>query len=209
MNQEQFLRELRRGLAGIPARELDEIIADYQSYFDEAEAAGRNVVEVVAAHGDPRLLAKELRAEMGFRHWEDHQSPRSFWNAAMALGGLAAIDLVILIPGLMALGAIILVLFFVLSLLSVIGIGTLLDLISGNSDPAEGSVPYLLVRSIALLAVSVGGGFVMVVGLKRGMAQLMRYARLHYRLLRPDKLDVVSATSQNAGIDQDMEDTGP
>mgnify|MGYP004444994735 CR=1 FL=1 len=206
MNQEQFLQELRQGLAGIPAHDIDDITADYQSYFDEAEAAGRRVDDVLAAHGDPRRLARELRAEMGFRQWEDRHSPGSFWNAALALGGLAAIDIVILVPGVIVLGAVILILFFVLSLFGVIGIGTLLDLISGSTDPAEGSVAYLVLRSIALLAASVGGGIVIVLGLKRGMSQLLRYGRHHYRLLRPNQRNVVPATGPNADNDTDMED---
>ncbi|WP_340161851.1 DUF1700 domain-containing protein [uncultured Hoeflea sp.] len=202
MNQEQFIRELRQGLAGIPAHDIDDITADYQSYFDEAESAGRSLDDVLAAHGDPRRLARELRAEMGFRQWEDRHSPGSFWNAALALGGLAAIDIVILVPGVIVLGAVILILFFVLSLFGVIGIGTLLDLISGSTDPSEGSVAYLVLRSIALLAASVGGGIVIVLGLKRGMSQLLRYGRHHYRLLRPGSLDAVPATGQNAGVDK-------
>lgn len=206
MNQEQFIRELRQGLAGIPAHDIDDITADYQSYFDEAESAGRSLDDVLAAHGDPRRLARELRAEMGFRQWEDRHSPGSFWNAALALGGLAAIDIVILVPGVIVLGAVILILFFVLSLFGVIGIGTLLDLISGSTDPSEGSVAYLVLRSIALLAASVGGGIVIVLGLKRGMSQLLRYARHHYRLLRPNQRDVVPATGPNANNDTDMED---
>lgn len=202
MNQEQFIRELRQGLAGIPAHDIDDITADYQSYFDEAESAGRSLDDVLAAHGDPRRLARELRAEMGFRQWEDRHSPGSFWNAALALGGLAAIDIVILVPGVIVLGAVILILFFVLSLFGVIGIGTLLELISGSTDPSEGTVAYLVLRSIALLAASVGGGIVIVLGLKRGMSQLLRYGRHHYRLLRPGSLDAVPATGQNAGVDK-------
>lgn len=196
MNQDQFIQELRRGLADVPAADVAEIIADYQSYFNEAQAAGRNIDDVVAAHGDPRRLAQELRAEMGFRQWEDHRSPRNFWKAALALGGLAAVDLVILIPGLLVFGALILILFFVLSLFGVIGIGTLIDLISGTSDPAEGSAAYLLMRSIGFVAASVGGGALVIVALRKGMTQLTRYARLHYRLLHRANPDAAANNTQ-------------
>ncbi|WP_299817082.1 DUF1700 domain-containing protein [uncultured Roseibium sp.] len=186
MTQEQFLTELRQALAGIPAPDIEDIVADYQSYFAEALSAGRNIEDVVAAHGDPRRLAQELRAELGIRKWEDHQSPRTFWNAMLALGGLAAIDLIILIPGLLILGFVVLILFFVLSLFGVIGIGTLLDLLSASHDPAEGSRVYLLFRSIGFLAASLGGIVLLVLGLRWGMTRLARYVRLHYRLARPD-----------------------
>ncbi|POF28187.1 DUF1700 domain-containing protein [Roseibium marinum] len=185
MTQEQFLKELRRALAGLPAPDIEDIVADYQSYFADALSAGRKVEDVVAAHGDPQRLAQELRAEIGLRQWEDRHSPRNFWNAMLALAGLAAIDLIILFPAMLVLGFVVLILFFVLSLFGVIGIGTLLDLLSASHDPAEGSWVYLLFRSIGFLAAWVGGVVLLVVALRRGMTRLTRYARLHYRLARP------------------------
>ena len=41
MNRVAFLTILNDGLAGLPAREIDDILADYMSYFDEAEASGQ------------------------------------------------------------------------------------------------------------------------------------------------------------------------
>jgi len=42
MNRIAFLRMLRAGLAGLPAQEIDDIVADYTAYFDEAHATGRS-----------------------------------------------------------------------------------------------------------------------------------------------------------------------
>ena len=206
MSPERFTEVLRRELAGMPAQEIDEIVADYRAYFEEARAAGRSDDDVVAAHGDPRRLAQELRAETGFRRWEDRRSPRNFWHAALALGGLAAVDLVILIPGLLVLGIIVLILFFILSLIGVIGVGTLLDLIAGSRDPAGGSAAYLLLRSIGFLAASIGGGALAVFALRSGMSRLMRYARLHYRLLRSGDRSADPATGKSA--DETARSTG-
>lgn len=194
MTREQFLKELRGALAGVPAPDIEDIVADYQSYFAEALSAGRNIDEVVAAHGDPRRLARELRAELGLRQWEDRRSPGTFWNAMLALAGLAAIDLIILIPALLVLGFLVLILFFVLSLFGVIGLGTLLDLLSASQDPAEGSWTYLLFRSIGFLAASIGGAVLLIFGLRWGMARLTRYARLHYRLARPGSAGIRPAS---------------
>lgn len=206
MTQEQFLNELRRALVGVPAPDIEDIVADYQSYFAEALSAGRNIDDVVAAHGDPRRLARELRAELGLRHWEDRHSPGSFWNALLALGGLAAIDLFVLIPGLIILGFTVLILFFVLSLFGVIGIGTLLDLVSAGHDPAEGTWTYLLFRSIGFLAASLGGVVLLILALGSGMKGLTRYVRLHYRLLRPGTLGVRPASGGNPDANDFMGD---
>ncbi len=185
MSQEEFLENLRRELGDVPVRDVDEIIEDYRSYFDEALTAGRSIGEVVAAHGDPRRLAQELRTEMGLRRWEAYRTPANLWKAVLALGGLAVADVIILLPALLVLGLITLVLFFVLSLLGVIGIGTLLDLVSFSYDPAEGSPTYLLFRSVVLLTSCIGGIVLLVFSLRKAMTQLARYARLHYRVLRP------------------------
>lgn len=191
MRREEFIEIIRHELGGMPVRDVDEIIDDYQSYFDEALAAGRAIEDVVAAHGNPQRLAKELRTEMGLRRWEEHHSPLNLWKAALALCGLAAADIMVLLPALLVLGSVALILFFVFSLFGVIGIGTLLDLASSNLDPFEGSATYLLLRSMGLLTASIAGGFLLVFAVRRAVAQLIRYARLHYRLLRPGMLGAV------------------
>ncbi len=188
MNREEFLDRLRRELDGLPAREVDEIIKDYKSYFAEALAAGRNIDDVVAAHGDPRQLGRELRTEMGLRRWEHRHTPANFRNVVFALSGLAAVDIFVLLPVLLILGLITVILCFVLSLLGIIGIGHLLSLTPISEDPVEGSATSLLLSGIGLLTASFGGGFLLIVALRAAMMRLARYARLHYRLLRPGKL---------------------
>src|SRR4030081_3175089 len=102
MNRVAFLTILNDGLAGLPAQEIDDILADYAAYFDEAHASGRGEGEVAAALGDPRRLARELRAETGLRRWENHRSLGNSGAALLALGGLAAVDILLLLPLLFA-----------------------------------------------------------------------------------------------------------
>jgi len=98
MNRDAFLHILSDGLDGLPAHEIDDILADYAAYFDEADTSGRSEEEVAAALGDPRRLARELRAETGLRRWENHRSPGNSAAALLALGGLAAVDILFLLP---------------------------------------------------------------------------------------------------------------
>ena len=103
MNRLAFLCILDDGLAGLPAHEIDDILADYTAYFDEAHASGRSEEEVAAALGDPRRLARELRAETGLRRWENHRSLGNSAAVLLALGGLAAVDILFLLPVLVVL----------------------------------------------------------------------------------------------------------
>src|SRR3984893_13462296 len=102
MNRVVFLRTLRDGLAGLPAHEIDDILADYTAHFDEAHASGRNEEEVAIALGDPRRLARELRAEPVLRRWETRLSTANAASALLARGGLAAVDILFLLPLLFA-----------------------------------------------------------------------------------------------------------
>ncbi|WP_394689619.1 DUF1700 domain-containing protein [Hoeflea sp.] len=185
MNSDLFLQALRRELGDIPTPEADEIIEDYRSYFEDAQAAGRSIEDAVAAHGDPKRLAQELRAELGLRRWESERTPANFGKALLALGGLAALDILVLLPVLLLLGLVVVVVFFVLSLLGIIGIGHLLSLAPFSDTTVEGSAMSRLVSGTGLLAASLCGGYLLFLGLREAMTRLIRYARLHYRLLRP------------------------
>src|SRR5438270_13132999 len=123
MNRIAFLRILRAGLAGLPAQEIEDIAADYAAYFDEAHASGRSEDEVATALGDPRRLARELRAESGLRHWENHRSLGNSAAALLALGGLAAVDILFLLPVLFAVMLTMLVIGLAILVLGIVGVG--------------------------------------------------------------------------------------
>ena len=98
MNKADFLDILCRRLAGLPESEIDEIIADYARHFDDGIAAGRSEEEIARALGDPMRLARELRAEAGFRRWEQSRTPANFAAAVFGFVALVAVDFVFLLP---------------------------------------------------------------------------------------------------------------
>jgi len=49
MNRMAFLHSLGEGLVGLPDREIDDILADYSAYFEEARASGRSEEDVATA----------------------------------------------------------------------------------------------------------------------------------------------------------------
>jgi uncharacterized membrane protein len=185
MTRDQFLETLHDGLAGLSPRERDDIMADYAQYFDEARAAGRSDAEVAAALGDPARLARELKAESGLRRWEDHHSPGNLIAALIALGALAAVDVMILLPIVLVLGILILVFSIVLAALGIAGIAVLF---SALKAAAAFSLVSLVVRALAgagLIALSLGCGALLLIAANGAVTLIARYARLHYRLLTP------------------------
>jgi uncharacterized membrane protein len=185
MNRIDFLRMLHDGLDGLPEPVVDDILSDYVAHFEEARAAGRSEDEVAAALGDPRQLARELRAETRLRQWEGDRSLRNSATALLALGGLAAVDLFLLLPLLLAAGLALFVSGIVTFALGVAGIGTLFSVFK---IAVFASITRLLLRvvvGIALLAASVGIGSLVLLALNAVVRALGNYARLHYRLLKP------------------------
>jgi uncharacterized membrane protein len=187
MNKAAFLRILRDGLAGLPAPDIDEILADYSAYFDEGLALGRCEENVATALGDPARLARELRAETGLRRWENHSSLRNSATVLMALGGLAAVDILLLLPLLFAALLIVLVLSLVIFVLGIIGIGLLLSVLKLAFVEPVTTIVLRVLASIGLISASAGIAMLLVLALNGAVRKLGDFARLHYRLLKPEQ----------------------
>src|SRR5215203_6101916 len=98
MTRQAFLARLRDGLRGLPPRAVTDIISDYEAHFAEGEAHGRSEADVAAALGEPGRLARELRAEVGLRRWEEERNPSAAAAAIFAVLGLGALDILVLLP---------------------------------------------------------------------------------------------------------------
>jgi uncharacterized membrane protein len=177
---------LRDGLAGLPVHEIDDILADYAAYFEEAHASGRSEQDVATALGDPRRLARELRAETGLRRWENHHSLGNSAAALLALGGLAAVDILFLLPLLFAVTLAMIVMGLVIFVLGIVGIGLLLSLLKIGQFATIAAIVLRALAGIGLIAGSMGCVALLLLALNGAVKLLGGYARLHYRLLKPE-----------------------
>ena len=187
MNRDAFLCILSDGLEGLPAREVDDILADYVAYFDEAHASGRSEEEVAAALGDPRRLARELRAESGLRRWENHRSLGNSATVLLAIGGLAAVDILFLLPLLFGVMLAMFVMSLVIFVLGIVGIGLLLSLFKIGHFSSIAAMVLRGAAGIGLIAGSMGLVALLALALNGAVKMLGNYARLHYRLLKPEQ----------------------
>ncbi|MCC6144361.1 MAG: DUF1700 domain-containing protein [Candidatus Hydrogenedentes bacterium] len=182
MNRDLFLSELRGALRGLDPQEVDDIVADYGSHFAEAETAGRTEQDVVNALGDPRRLAKELRAESGLRHWQARRTPGTYVGAIFALCGLAAVDLIILLPLLCVLGLAAFVAGVVLFALIFAGFAVLASPLWVAAITSWTSAVSLVLAGAGLIAGGIGAGAFLLLGMEGVLVLLSKYARLHYQL---------------------------
>jgi uncharacterized membrane protein len=182
MNRAHFMAQLRDGLSGLHHTDISDIVADYERHFADGAADGRTDDEVAAALGDPQRLARELRAEVGFKRWEQNRNAGNFLGVVLALLGLATIDFIILLPVLCAMAAI----FFGLSVgclgLIIGGSYLLMNLLPFGWDHAMSNLFGQAMIGIGLISGAVGLGALLLWLMEIIAKLLIRYARLHFRL---------------------------
>lgn len=182
MTREAFMARLREGLRGMPTQAVADIISDYDAHFADGAAAGRSEAEVATALGDPDRLARELRAESTLNRWRDERSPSAAASAVFAVLGLGAIDLLILLPVLMTIGATIFAL--IIAAVAVFFAGGIVFAAGPFMDPPGGAVAAVL-AGIGLMAGAASGGALLAIVSVGLINALVWYGRLHYRLLKP------------------------
>jgi uncharacterized membrane protein len=186
MTRDAFLRMLRLGLAGLPPQEIEDIVADYAAHFAESDASGRSEQEVAAALGDPARIARELRADIGLRRFEAHWSVSNLLTAAMALAGLAIVDILFLLPLLLVTIVIAFGLAIALAAIGAVGVKIIVaTLLFHFGGTVTGIVARLLIGA-GLVSCLMGGGALLLMGLGAGVRMLGQYARLHFRLAQLD-----------------------
>ena len=182
MTRHDFIARLRAGLAGLPAEAIADLVADYETHFTDAAAAGRSETEVAAALGDPDRLARELRAEAGLRRWETERNPSAAANAVFAVLGLGAIDILILLPNLLWIGGTLLGLFIAAAACVIVGS----MLMVAGPFIVHGAPPAVLILAgLGVMAGGAGLGALTTIGSIVCTNALVWYGRLHMRLLKP------------------------
>jgi uncharacterized membrane protein len=182
MTRDAFLGTLRANLSGVPPKTVDEIIADYESHFDEGVAAGRRPEDIAAALGDPARLARELRAEAGLKRWDQERSVSAAAAAVLAILSLGAIDLLIQLPITLAVVSVLFAFVVVAAVMVVVG---LIMLMVSPFGVFDGNFFKALLAGIGMFSGGLSLGALAIV-LSIGLTNLMiRYGRFHVRLIKP------------------------
>ena len=180
MTRARFITGLRQNLCGLSDGEVADIIADYEEHFADAAAAGRSEDEVAGALGDPARLAGELSAETGLRRWEAKRNPRTFLRAGIAVFGLQAFNILVLLPVIALVLACAGIAAYVLYIVAGTGFYMLTQATSGN-----GNVLVPALAGLGLIFGVLGTGSLLALLLDSGLRLLARYARLNYSLIKP------------------------
>lgn len=182
MTRQMFINRLRNGLAGLPAKTVDDFVADYESHFADGVAAGRGEAEVAEALGDPDRLARELRAEAGLKRWESERNPSAAAAAVFAVLGLGAIDVLVLLPILLPIAGVLLAFFIVSAVMLAAGA---VCFAAGPLWVTGAPVVAILLLGLGLMAFAIFLGSLTALVTIGFMNALVWYGRLHMRLLKP------------------------
>lgn len=182
MNRAEFIARLRKGLVGLTPQAADEIIADYESHFEDALAAGRSEAEVCEALGDPDRLARELKAEAGAKAWNQQPTASNALGAIFGIIGLGAIDILILLPLILPVFGTVIA--FLLGGVGVF-IGGGVAMVAGPFMGLPGGGLAAFLMGIGLMGLGIFMVGTMAILTKWLIDATIWYARLHYRVIKP------------------------
>ncbi len=140
MDEREFIEMLRDRLKGIPEEELDDVLSDYREHIAIGLKKGRSEEEIVASLGDPKTIAKQIRAGYLVRKAEDSNLTGDFMRAVFAFLALSIFNMFIILGPFLSVVGILVALFAAAASIIVIGILTFCTSILGPSylDPFNG-----------------------------------------------------------------------
>jgi len=162
MNKEEYLKKLSKLIKKVPVDEKKELLLDYEEHFRIGMENGRTEEEISTALGDPKNVAKQIKADYMVKKAEDKPSPTSIIEALAAVAGLGLFNILVAIPSLL-LAVIIISLVVAGSAVIVIGIlitlSPLLHVFLPNLIylPVDGGIVGTLILVVSGIAVTVIG----------------------------------------------------
>ncbi len=105
MNKMEFLHEFKEQLKGLPESDVEEILYDYNEHFNIGINEGRSEEEIANSLGNPKALAREMRANYMIARAEALFSYGNFFRALFASVGLGFFNLVVVLGPFVGLAA--------------------------------------------------------------------------------------------------------
>lgn len=111
MNKQEYLEKLTKLLKEMPKDEREDILSDYEEHFRIGMENGRTEEELSRALGNPKTVAKQIKAEYKITKAENEPSANSIIEAVIAAAGLGLFNIIFVALPALGFAAIILALF--------------------------------------------------------------------------------------------------
>ncbi|HAJ95662.1 MAG TPA: hypothetical protein DCP02_05440, partial [Actinobacteria bacterium] len=97
MNKKEFIDSLLKYLRGIPGDEEQDIISDFEEYFEMGKKDGRTEENIAESLGNPKALANQLRAGIMVARVEKETTAINITRAVLASLGLGFFNLIFIL----------------------------------------------------------------------------------------------------------------
>ncbi len=97
MNKTEFIQQLKSGLAGYDAKEIEEITADYEEHFQSAVESGKSEEEICSALGSPSAIAKAYKVENLLKKAKSDKNPADYLRAFLIFISLGVFNLLFIL----------------------------------------------------------------------------------------------------------------
>lgn len=118
MNKDYYLKLLKRYLGHINNDEKQDILNEYETHFYSGKQEGKSEEQISQELGNPKSIAKELRATAAVERAKSNSSISNIFSAIIAVMGLSLFNFfIILFPAVMIFFAIVSLILFTISML--------------------------------------------------------------------------------------------
>ncbi|MEB2630315.1 DUF1700 domain-containing protein [Peribacillus frigoritolerans] len=132
MNKEQFIKQLNASLTRLSLEEREDILQDYEEYFEIGMEEGKSEQEISKSLGNPRQISKELMATYHLGQVEQTTSASNVMRAVWAVIGLGFFNLVIVLGPFIALIGVVIAGWVSAIAFILAPLGALFNLVLGN-----------------------------------------------------------------------------
>ncbi|MCZ0873193.1 HAAS domain-containing protein [Peribacillus sp. AS_2] len=132
MNKEQFLKQLNASLTRLSLEEREDILQDYEEYFEIGMEEGKSEQEISKSLGNPKQISKELMATYHLGQVEQTTSAGNVMRAVWAVIGLGFFNLVIVLGPFIALIGVVIAGWVSAIAFILAPLGALFNLVLGN-----------------------------------------------------------------------------
>ncbi len=175
MKKQEFLKKLSAHLKKMPKLDRDDIMADFEEYFDAAQSENKDEQVLCERLGDPKKIAKEYYTQKYIEEANKHKSFKSMNRAFAASASLGIVNffyvLCIVIVGYIVIS----VLYITVCSIGLSGIAALVAGIAFGSLYGPVAIALVIFGSIALVALGVLG----FIGIMK-LAKLFKKANMRF-----------------------------
>ncbi|GCD10283.1 HAAS signaling domain-containing protein [Clostridium tagluense] len=154
MNKNEFMKELSRNLSNVPEEEKQDISTDYDEYFAIGIEQGRSEENIALSLGEPKTIAKQLRANYMIEKAQSTKSSRNIGRAVIAGVGLGFFNIILLGPFIAIVG-ILIALYATAFGFTISGVGAVLGTFLKSIFPQ-----YISMDVNWVISMSMGIGFI-------------------------------------------------